>query len=156
MNYHNVILTILPLSFSPQVTDLDLSVLKGIATSLMAAFGGVSADGEAGTGVGAAATTKTPGPATAVAGVGGMAGGSITYALDKTQRRTVASLRQAFRRADANGDGVLDRDEVETLLRHYLEGQRLDAVEKEAEIEQFIGWVFGRTALGGRRGWEKE
>lgn len=78
-------------------------------------------------------------PLSDAAAVGGAAGGSITFALDKTQRRMVAGLRQAFRRADANGDGELDRQEVEDLLRNHLEGQHLDATEKEAEIAQFIG-----------------
>lgn len=101
-----------------QVTDLDLTVLKGIATSLMSSLN--SSD---------AATAPTRAGATS---------GSLHYALDKTQRRMIASLRQAFRRADINGDGTLDREEVEGLLRDHLEGNNLDVTQKEAEIVQFI------------------
>lgn len=101
-----------------QVTDLDLAVLQGIATSLLASF---------------ASTDANPTPS-----AGKVAGKSLTYALDKAQRRTFASLRQAFRWADVNGDGVLDRDEVEALLRHHLEGQNLGPAQREAEVMQFI------------------
>lgn len=96
-------------------------MLQGIATSLLASF--------AGTGAEAANPTPSAGKA---------AGKSLTYALDRAQRRTFASLRQAFRRADVNGDGVLDRDEVEALLRHHLEGQNFDPAQREAEVMQFI------------------
>lgn len=108
------------------MTDLDLAVLQAIATSLLASFGGgapAAADANA-----AVPTGKS----------GGTAGKSLTFALDKAQRRMVASLRQAFRRADVNGDGTLDRAEVENLLRHHLEAQNLDPAQKEAEVEQFI------------------
>lgn len=50
----------------------------------------------------------------------------------------VASLRQAFRLADINRDGELDRGEVEELLRHQLERQNLAPAQREAEISQFI------------------
>ncbi|CAM9823299.1 unnamed protein product, partial [Ectocarpus fasciculatus] len=86
-----------------KVTDLDIAVLQGIATSLIASLG-----------VGEAATPPAAGGAPATAASGQSAAGkSLTFALDKAQRRMVASLRQAFRLADVNGDGNLDRAEVE-------------------------------------------
>lgn len=92
-----------------KVTDLDIAVLQGIATSLIASLGstGGQAAGAGGAG-GAAGGAKT--------GQQSSAGKSLTYALDKAQRRMVASLRQAFRLADVNGDGTLDRAEVEGML----------------------------------------
>lgn len=81
-----------------KMTDLDVAVLQGIATSLIDSLG-----------VGTAGAASSP----AKAGNESAAGKSLTYALDKAQRRMVASLRQAFRLADVNGDGTLDRAEVE-------------------------------------------
>lgn len=112
-----------------------MSVIKGTVTSFISSLSATPpAD--------AAATPAGPPVSGAIAdaaAVGGAAGGSITFALDRTQRRMVAGLRQAFRRADANGDGILDRQEVESLLRNHLEGQNLNAAEREAEVAQFIG-----------------
>lgn len=92
-----------------KVTDLDLAVLQGIATSLVASLGtgGQAAGGGGGQAAGGA---KAAGQQSSTAGK------SLTYALDKAQRRMVASLRQAFRLADVNGDGTLDRAEVEGTL----------------------------------------
>ncbi|CAM9494605.1 unnamed protein product, partial [Hapterophycus canaliculatus] len=86
-----------------KVTDLDIAVLQGIATSLIASLGVGAAAGSGGGG-GDAAPAKARNTSTT---------GKLTYALDKAQRRMVASLRQAFRLADVNGDGTLDRAEVE-------------------------------------------
>ncbi|CAB1109754.1 unnamed protein product [Ectocarpus sp. CCAP 1310/34] len=85
-----------------KVTDLDIAVLQGIATSLMASLS-----------VGEAAPPAAGGAPPAAASGQSAAGKSLTFALDKAQRRMVASLRQAFRLADVNGDGNLDRAEVE-------------------------------------------
>lgn len=96
-----------------KVTDLDIAVLQGIATSLIASLGGgqpAAAPGGPAAGAGGAAAGPGGG---AKAGQQGTAGKSLTYALDKAQRRMVASLRQAFRLADVNKDGTLDRAEVE-------------------------------------------
>lgn len=87
-----------------KVTDLDIAVLQGIATSLIASLG---AGGQAAGAAGGAAKAGQQQSS---------AGKSLTYALDKAQRRMVASLRQAFRLADVNGDGTLDRAEVEGML----------------------------------------
>ena len=102
------------------MTDLDLAVLTGITTSLLAAF-----------------SPATTADSTATS-AGSKGGASLTFALDKAQRRMVASLRQAFRLADINRDGELDRGEVEELLRHQLERQNLAPAQREAEISQFI------------------
>lgn len=107
-------------------------VLNDVATSLLSSLGG----GEAAPAGDGPASAAPAAPATKKGGV--TAGGSLTYALDKAQRRMVASLRQAFRRADVNGDGTLDRAEVEALLRHHLEGQNLDPAQRDAEVVQFI------------------
>lgn len=120
----------------PQVTDLDLSVLKRIAASLTASLSGSAASADSSSSAGPQKTSQAA--ATSKTAARGMASGSVAFALDKTQRRTVAALRQAFRRADINGDGFLDRDEVEALLRHHLEVQGLSAGEMEAEVAQFI------------------
>lgn len=97
-----------------KVTDLDIAVLQGIATSLIASLGTASQAADGGGGGGAAGAAGAAGGARA--GQQSSAGKSLTYALDKAQRRMVASLRQAFRLADVNGDGTLDREEVEGTL----------------------------------------
>lgn len=115
------------------MTDLDLSVLKGIVKSLTAALSTPAA---------AAPGGSTPADGSAdTSGAANAAGGPVTYALNQAQRRTVAGLRGAFRRADVNGDGSLDRREVESLLRNHLKGQNLDVAQREAEVAQFIGSV---------------
>ena len=109
--------SMLPAAWLEQVTDLDVAVLLGIATSLLASLE-----------VGPAGDSTSPSR-------GNRTGASL---LDRAQKRMVTSLRQAFRRADVNGDGILDRDEVENLLRHHLEGHQVDPAQREAEVVQFI------------------
>lgn len=104
-----------------QVTDLDLWVLRGIAVSLLSSLKGGRQAAEGGS------NGDDPGNSVKRAGL-----------LDGAQKRLVTSLRQAFRRADVNGDGTLDRDEVEALLRQHLEGHQVDPAQREAEVAQFI------------------
>lgn len=100
-----------------KVTDLDIAVLQGIATSLIDSLG-----------VGASADANAASPSKG--GNESAAGKSLTYALDKAQRRMVASLRQAFRLADVNGDGTLDRGEVEGAGKTRIVARRLMAVAR--------------------------
>ena len=107
-----------------KVTDLDIAVLQGIANSLIASLGSTGAQAAGGGGAGGTAGGAKTGQQSS-------AGKSLTYALDKAQRRMVASLRQAFRLADVNGDGTLDRGEVEGM--HVRAGGQSMATPTQGE-----------------------
>ena len=79
-----------------------------------------------------------------------------------SQRRPEEEVRRFFDEVDSNGDGVLDRDEVQQLSRSLgtaLSGSDLDEAMKSINpdgdgvtFDQFIRWFYAEAARGGSGG----